>query len=125
MRSGTIRRKEQLTSKDHCKNIYRDGKTKLYSSWLPLQFKFKKMNVLGLWYTCKDHPVNLSQHVHYLDTEKLFSIKTVIFLKRQRGAVQDSEVSSAAESNQAPSPILFKMLDTLFWDLSSSDKHKQ
>lgn len=82
------------------------------------------MNVLGLWYVCKDHPVNLSQHVHYLDTEKLFVIKNVIFHKRPHGAVQDSEVSLAAESNQAPSPILFKKLDTLFWDLSLSNKHE-
>lgn len=75
------------------------------------------MNILGLWYVCKDHPGNLSQHVYYLDTEKLFIIKNVIFRKRPCGAVQDSEVSLAAESSQAPSPILFKMLDTLFWEL--------
>lgn len=91
------RGKSKSTSKDHCKNIDTGGKTEL-------QFKFKKINILGLWYECKHHPVNLSHNVCYLDAKTLFIIKNVIF-QRPCGTAQNPKLGSCKQSGILPSYI--------------------
>lgn len=52
------------------------------------------MNALGLWYLCKDQSVSITEHIHYLNTEKLFK-EHESFSKGPRGPVQDSEITLA------------------------------